>query len=107
MRSDPILAVAAVQIASQHSEAVRQSARIGVKKRLLLDGIALDPADVSPRHIESTAAVVAHFADSGLPLRDGAAMAAGITAHPIAIELLIQVAFAHLLVDDIAERGHR
>src|ERR1700676_4062101 len=33
-------------------------------------------------------------------------MPARITAHPIAVELLIKLAFAHLLVDDIAEGCH-
>jgi hypothetical protein len=32
-------------------------------------------------------------------------MPAGITAHPIAVELLVKLAFLHVLVDDIAERG--
>jgi hypothetical protein len=34
-------------------------------------------------------------------------MPAGITPHPIAVELLIKLAFPHLLVNDIAERSHR
>jgi hypothetical protein len=77
-----------------------------MKKRLLLDGIALYATDVSPRHIQCAAAVVTHLTDAGLPVRDGAAVAAGIAAHPIAVEFLVKLAFAHMLIDNIAKGGH-
>jgi hypothetical protein len=34
-------------------------------------------------------------------------MATGIAAHAVAVELLVELAFAHLPIDDIAERGHQ
>ncbi len=78
-----------------------------MEERLLLDGIALHAAHISPGHVQSAAAVVANLADSGLPFRDGTAMAAGEAAKPIAVELFVKLAFACVLVDDIAEGGHR
>src|SRR5579872_3012647 len=96
-----------MQIASQHSEAVGQRARVGVKERLLLDGITLHAADVSPRYIQRAAAVVPHFANAGLSLRDGAAMPACVTADAVAIKFLVKIAFAHLLVDNFAQCSHR
>src|SRR5579864_265100 len=44
LRGNPILTVRAVQIASQHAEAVGQRSGVSMKKWLLLDGIALRPA---------------------------------------------------------------
>ena len=58
LRSHPVLAICAMQIAAQHAEAVSQRARIGVEERFLLDGIALHAADISPRHVERAALVV-------------------------------------------------
>ena len=50
LRCHPVLAVAAVQVAAEHAEAVGERAGIGVEERLLLDRIALHAADVAPRH---------------------------------------------------------
>jgi hypothetical protein len=33
-------------------------------------------------------------------------VAAGITAYAIAVQLLVKLALAHLLVNDVAEGGH-
>jgi hypothetical protein len=77
-----------------------------VKEGLLLDGIALRAANVSPRDVQRASAVVAHLANPRLPIRDGATMTAGITTHPIAVEFFVEVAFSNLLVDDFAKGGH-
>ena len=95
-----------MQIAAQHAEAVGQRAGIGMKERLLLDGIALHSADVSPGHIELAAAVVANFADARLALRDGTAVPASETADAVAVEFLVKFALANMLVDNIAKSGH-
>ena len=78
-----------------------------MKKRFLLNRIALDAADVSPRHIQSAAAVVAHLADAGLSFWDGAAMPAGITADATAVEFFVKVALTYLPVNDFVEGCHR
>jgi hypothetical protein len=78
-----------------------------MKKRFLLNGIALHPANISPRHVESPPAVVTYLANPRLPVRDRTAMPARITAHPIAVELLIKLPLPHLLIDDIPKRSHQ
>ena len=109
LRGDPVLAVGAVQVATQHAEAIGQSAAEGVKERLLFDGIALDAADVAPGSVELAAAVEADLADARVALGDGAAMAAGETADAVAVELLCELGrcFGDLLVEDLLESGHR
>ena len=107
LRSHPVLAISAVQIAAQHSETVGQCARVGMEERLLLDGIALHSAHISPGHVERAALVVAHFADSGLTIGNGTAVTAGVAAHPVAIEFLVQIALTDVLVNDVAKGRHR
>jgi hypothetical protein len=60
-----------------------------MEKGLLLDGIALHTADVAPGNVQRAALVIADLADSGLTLRNGATMSAGVAANPIAIEFLV------------------
>ena len=107
LRSHPVLAVGAMQIAAQHSETVGQRARVGVEERLLLDGIALHSAHITPGHIEHSSLVVAHFADAGLTIGNGTAVTAGVAAHPVAIQLLVQIALTDILVDDVAKGRHK
>jgi len=76
-----------------------------MKERLLLNGIALHSANIAPGHVESPTLVVAHLADPGLALGNGAAMPAGVAANAIAVELLVEIAFADGLVDDVAQGG--
>jgi hypothetical protein len=80
-----------VQVATQHPKAVGQRARVGVIEGLLLDGIALRAADVTPGHKELTALVVPDLANSHLPIRYSAAMPAGVTAHETAVELFVKL----------------
>jgi hypothetical protein len=95
-----------MEIAAQHPEAIRESARIGVKKRLLLDGIALHAAYVAPGNVEGATLVVANLANPGLALRNRTAVSTGVAVDTVAIELLVQLTFAHVLVDDLAQSGH-
>ena len=97
-----------MKIAAQHAEAVGERAGIGVKERLLLDGIALGAGGVSPGDIERAAAVVADFADAGLAFGNGTAMATGEAAHAIVVELLVKsgIGLANALVENGAEGGH-
>src|SRR5580698_8982541 len=96
-----------MQVASQHAETVGECAGIGVKKRLLLNGIALYAAHITPRHVESSTLVVADFTDTGLAIGNGTAMAACVTADAVAVELLVQLAFADVLINDVTQSRHR
>ena len=95
-----------MKIATQHSEAVGQRARVSVKEWLLFDWIALHAAHVSPRHVESAAPVVTHLANSRLTLWNWTAVSTGKTAHSIAIEFLVKIALTHILVNDVAQGWH-
>ncbi len=77
-----------------------------MEERLFLDGIALHSADITPGHIECAALVVPHLADAGLTIGNGAAVTAGVAAHAVAIELLVEITLADVLVNDVAEGGH-
>jgi len=59
-----------------------------MEKRLLLDRATLNSGDIAPGNIERTAVIEANLADTGLSLGNRAAVAAGIAAHSIAIQLL-------------------
>ena len=78
-----------MKIAAQHAEAVGEGATIRVEERLLLNRVTLYPAHVAPRGVERSAAVEADFADPCLPVGYGAAMSAGIAAHPVAVQLFV------------------
>ena len=95
-----------MKVAAKHSEAVGQRPGIGMEKRLLLDGVALNAADISPRDIQSSAAIVTHLANSRLTVRDGTAVAAGVTAHAIAVELFVKLALTHVFVNDVTQGRH-
>jgi len=95
-RRYPILAVAAVKIATEHAETEGARAGQGMEKRLLLDGIQVRAVDIAEGRIELALAVVAHLADAGEPGRDGATVAAGEAFHTIAVERAAQFSFACL-----------
>jgi hypothetical protein len=56
-----------------------------MKERLLFDRVTLHSGDITPRNVEPAAVVEADFAYSGLPFGNGAAVAAGVTTHSIAL----------------------
>src|SRR5438445_10492839 len=89
--SYPDLAVATVQVTAEHSEAVGQCPRMSVKKRFLFDGVALDAANISPRHIERSAPVKTNLAYPGLAFGNLATVPAGKTPHPLPVELLVEL----------------
>ena len=99
-----------MQIAAEHPETVGEGSGISVKKRLLLDWVALHSGDVAPGNVERAPVVEANLADAGLSLGNRAAVAAGITAHAIAIQLFPKsgVGFADAVVgrQDVLQRGH-
>src|SRR5215470_6999985 len=89
---DPILAIGAVQITAEHSEAVGECSWISMKEGFFLDWIALDAADIAPRDIESSVSIEANLANSELLVGDLATMPARKTPHPLAVELFVQLA---------------
>ena len=95
-----------MQVAAQHAETERQRAGPHVEKRLLLDGVALDAADVAPGDVESPAAVEAHLANARLSLQNGTLVAAGIAPDAGAIQRLPQHAFLDMLGQDFSLGGH-
>jgi hypothetical protein len=97
-----------MQVTPQHPEAIGERAGISVKKRFLLDRIALRAGSIAPRDKQRSAAVVADFADAGLALGDGTAMSAGEAANPVVLELLVKtgIRFADSLVENTAQGGH-
>ena len=102
LRRHPVLAVSAVQIATQHAEAVRQRAGMRVEERLLLDGIALHAADVAPRHAQASAVVETHLADADGPVRQRTAMAARVTAEAAIGKPVVQLALARRLREQLS-----
>src|ERR1051326_4590927 len=89
LRSYPVLTIRTVKIASQHAKTVGKGTRIGMKKRLLLDGIALHSTDIAPRHVEFAVAVEPDFANSELTLGNRAPVPAGKAANESPIHLLV------------------
>src|SRR5690349_12272099 len=79
LRCHPVLAVAAVQITAEHSKAVRQRTGVHMKERFLFDRVALNAADVTPRHAQTSALVEPNFADTQRAVWDRALMTAGMT----------------------------
>src|SRR6266542_4236628 len=82
LRGEPVLAVCAVQVAAEHPEGKSVGPVKCMEERLLLDRIALQRSDVTPRNAQHAPLVVAHPADALAALRDRAAVAAGIAPQP-------------------------
>src|SRR4029077_13925907 len=95
-----------MKIATQHAEAVGQRTRIGMEEGLLLDRIALHAADIAPRDVEGSATVVTDLTYTGLPVGDRATMSACVATNTVAIQLLVELTLAHLLIDDFTKSGH-
>jgi hypothetical protein len=74
---------------AKHAKAVGESATISMKEGLLFNGITLHAAYIAPGNVERSTPVEADFADSRLAIGYGAAMSAGIAAHPVAVQLFV------------------
>src|SRR2546421_944726 len=107
LAGEPVLAVAAVEVAPQHPEGERVRAREGVEERLLLGGIALQGGDVSGGRVQGAVLVEAHLADAAAPRFDETAVPAGEAANRAAPvrQPLDQLALAHPGVERLRERG--
>ena len=82
-----------MEIAAEHPKAHCQRARQSVKKRLLLNGVELQRADVAMRHEQLSASIGPHAANAIESFEDDAAVAACKAAEPTILELFIQLAF--------------
>ena len=92
-----------MQIAAEHAEAIGERSRVGVEEGLLLDGVALHAADVSPGDVEFAPAVVTDLADTNLAFGNGAAVPAGIAAQTLAFEDFPEFGgtLVHVLVEQL------
>ena len=106
LRRDPVLTVAAVQVAAEHAEAVGEAARPGVEERLLLDGIALHAGDVSPRDLQDAVVVVTNLADADRAGRDPAVVTAGMALDPAVGRAVVDLAFTSAHRQQLAQAGH-
>src|SRR5258708_10136660 len=83
---------------------------MSVEERLLLYRVTLHSSDIAPGNIESSTVVETNLTDARLSLGNGTAVAAGVAAYSIAIQLLpkSRVAFAHAGVSsqDVVQRSH-
>src|SRR5215472_9766084 len=79
-----------------------------MEEGLLLHRVALHAAHIAPRHVESATPVETDFAHSRLTFRYWAAVPAGVTANPIAVQLLVQFGscFPDALVENLSQGGH-
>ena len=68
----------------------------------LFDRIALYSAHITPRNIKRAAAVIADLANTRLSFGDRTAMPAGKTSHPAEVQLLVEIAFPHSLVEHVS-----
>ncbi|PYV78596.1 MAG: hypothetical protein DMG93_22125, partial [Acidobacteria bacterium] len=69
----------------------------------LLDGIALHAADISPWHPQFSTLVKANLAYARLTFGNRATMTTGEAADSVALDRLVELAFANVLVQDISE----
>ena len=77
-----------------------------MKERLLLDRVTLYSAYIAPRDIQCAAPVVTYLAYSGLTIRNRTTVAARVTANPTTIKLLVEITFANVFVDNVAQGWH-
>ena len=77
-----------------------------MEERLLLDGIALHAAHVSPWDKELAATVIANLANTLLAFGDRAVVSAGKAADSAAFDWFVKLAFANLLVQNFLEGRH-
>jgi hypothetical protein len=92
-----------VEVASEHAEAVCERARIGVKKRLLLNRIALHAADVAPRDVQLAALVETDFTHADGTLGQRTAMAAREAPKSPVRQPFVELAFPRFAPENLGE----
>ena len=96
-----------MQVAPEHSKAVRQGSRVRMKERFFLNWIALNPAHVSPWNVELPPLIESHLADTCLSFWNRTAMPAGKTADTVPLDGLVEFAWAHALIEYFTEGRQR
>src|SRR5690606_32892850 len=107
LRRHPVLAVTAVQVAAQHAEAEREAAGGDVEEGLLLDGVALDAADVTPGRVERAAAIEADLAHARGAVGQRAPVAARHAPDPSVVDGLDERGRPDGRLENILERHVR
>src|SRR5205085_1856931 len=79
---------------------------VRVKERLFLDRIALDAADIAPRHAQTAAVVEANFADPDGALGQRTLMPAGVAAQTSVRQDVVQLAVAGFPREHLGQCGH-
>src|SRR2546427_7851597 len=82
LRSHPILAIGAMEIAAEHAKAHGERSWKRMEERLLLDRIELKCAYVSMRNQQFTAAIKANSANTVESVENDTAVSAGKTSQP-------------------------
>ncbi len=80
-----------MQVAAQHPETHRQRAGQSVEEWFLLDGIALERAEIVRRDKQRAGAVEAHTANAVVAVEDQATMAASVTADFVVGQFFVQL----------------
>ena len=93
LRCDPILAIAAVEIAAQHSEAHRKRAGQRMEERLLLDRIQLQRANIAMRYEQLSTTIEAHAANAIESVGDDAAVPACEATQFAVFEVFVKFPF--------------
>src|SRR6266540_2529077 len=91
LRGQPVLAVPAVEVATEHSKCQCITSRHHMEEWFLLDRVTLQRGDISPWHAQFPTFIEAHLTNPALPLADLAAMSACIAFDCIVIEFFIEV----------------
>ena len=92
-----------MEVAAEHAEAHRRRARQRMEERFFLDRIQLERANVSVRDEQPPAAIESNAADAVEPVEDHASVAACEAAQPAVFELLVQLAFLRVSLQDVLE----
>jgi len=108
LRRHPVLAIGAVQIAAEHPERVGERARMGMEEGFLFDRIALDAADVAPRHVQPSALDEPYLAHARRPFGDRTLVAAGVAAKATVRDALDEIrrGLSGTLGQDFCQRRH-
>src|SRR5687768_3839147 len=79
-----------------------------VEEGFILDRIALDTADVAPRHVQHAVAHVANFADTDRAFGNRTFVPARVTADPVPVDLLDELRgrLSRADLENFGERSH-
>ena len=104
---EPVLAIAAMEVAAQHPERQRVAAGEAVEEWLLLGGIALQRGDITRRREERPFLIESDLADAAPAGLHEAAVAAGKAADRARVQFLDQLRFPHTRVECLRQRWRR